>query len=296
MLGALLLALLLRPAPARAQAQAIETAPSSEHPPRVEWKPEWREFGWEDYLITSLAAATAVGTQLIPEQPGRWGQQGTPFDETMRDALRVRSMHGSLYARDASDVLMLVSVTYPFLVDSLSVAWWHHQNPRVATEIGLISLEAMAVSSALQAAVSGLSSRERPYGRRCGAELSERDLDCTERNRYRSFFSGHTSIAFVSAAVTCTHHRNIPLFGGGAPDNLACVLGFANATAVGMLRVAADRHYMTDVLVGAGVGTLTGLALPWFLHYRPAEYRGYPGSLSLRVMPTPGGVGVGGDF
>ncbi len=291
---ALLLALALSASPAAAQQTPI--TPPPEHPARVEWKPEWREFGWEDYLITSLGATTVVGAQLIPEDADRWGPRGTSFDEAVRDAFRVRSVHGSLYARDASDVLMLFSVAYPFLVDSLSVAWWHHQNPRVATEIGLISAEAMAVSSALQATVSGLTSRERPYGRRCGEDLSERNLDCKQSNRYRSFFSGHTSISFVSAAVSCTHHQHIPLFGGGMPDNMVCVVGFANATAVGLLRVAADQHYISDVLMGAAVGTASGLMVPWLLHYMPAQQRGFAPSLSLRVLPTPGGISVGGEF
>ena len=42
--------------------------------------------------------------------------------------------------------------------------------------------------------------------------------------------------------------------------------------------------------------SLTGLALPWFLHYRPSKSRGYPGDLNLRLSAVPGGIGVGGEF
>jgi membrane-associated phospholipid phosphatase len=277
---------------------ALWASPARAEPPPapfVQWQAEWREFGWEDYLLTSLAAATAVGAQLLPEEPERWSGGGVLFDEGARRTLRFRSEHGELYAKDTSDVLMLLSVAHPFLFDSLTVAWWHHQNPRVATEMALISAEVFAVSSAIQATVSGLTSRERPYGRRCGDDLSELNVHCKQRDRYRSFFSGHTSVSFASAAVTCMHHQHIPLYGGGPPEHMTCAIGFANAAAVGLMRVAADRHYVSDVLVGATVGTLTGLTLPWFLHYRPAEER-YARSLSLRVMPTVGGVSIGGDF
>ena len=41
------------------------------------------------------------------------------------------------------------------------------------------------------------------------------------------------------------------------------------ATAVtGVTRVVADRHYASDVVVGAGIGFGVGYGLPWLLHYR----------------------------
>jgi membrane-associated phospholipid phosphatase len=39
---------------------------------------------------------------------------------------------------------------------------------------------------------------------------------------------------------------------------LPCGLGIAAAATTGLLRVAADKHWMTDVLVGWGVGGLIG--------------------------------------
>lgn len=269
-----------------------DTAPQQ----RVEWKPEWREFGWEDWLITSVATATVVGGQLLPEDRSGWGTRGILFDEGARRVLRVRSEHGALYARDGSDVAVLLAIGYPVLIDSLTVAWWHHGESRVATEMALIQGETLAVTSAIQTMVSGLTGRERPYGRRCGDDLAETSLDCKERDRFRSFFSGHTSIAFASAAAFCSHHLHIPLYGGGPSEGVACTLGFVNAAAAGTLRIAADRHYLSDVFTGAALGTFTGFMVPWFLHYRPAKERGHQASLSLRVLPTPGGLSIGGEF
>jgi membrane-associated phospholipid phosphatase len=262
----------------------------------VEWKPEWREFGWEDYLLTSAATAVIVGAQLLPEETEGWGTRGILADEPTRRTLRMRSYHGSLYARDGSDIAVMLAVGYPVLVDSLAVAWWHHGNSQVGVEMALMQAETLAVTSAIQSVVSGLSGRERPYGRRCGGDLADSSLDCKERDRFRSFFSGHTSVSFAAAGAFCSHHLHIPLYGGGGADKLACVLGFANAAAAGTLRIAADRHYLSDVLVGAGLGTFTGFFVPWFLHYRPAKQRGHAASLSLQITPAPGGLGVGGEF
>jgi membrane-associated phospholipid phosphatase len=41
------------------------------------------------------------------------------------------------------------------------------------------------------------------------------------------------------------------------------------AALTGYLRIAADKHYFTDVLVGAIVGSAIGVAVPYFAH-RPS--------------------------
>lgn len=53
----------------------------------------------------------------------------------------------------------------------------------------------------------------------------------------KSFYSGHTALAFASTGWS--YQFSVPI-----------------ALGVGYLRPAANRHYITDVLVGAGVGVL----------------------------------------
>lgn len=69
--------------------------------------------------------------------------------------------------------------------------------------------------------------RSRPCAPSCGID-----------NPTASFFSAHTAIAFSTL--------------GGA--RLSVSLPLSSAT--GALRIGADKHWLTDVLVGAGVGSL----------------------------------------
>jgi membrane-associated phospholipid phosphatase len=64
-----------------------------------------------------------------------------------------------------------------------------------------------------------------------------------------AFPSGHTAQVFMAATFL---HKE---FGRDHP--LYSVLAYATATGVGVLRILNDRHWLSDVLVGAGVGILS---------------------------------------
>jgi membrane-associated phospholipid phosphatase len=64
-----------------------------------------------------------------------------------------------------------------------------------------------------------------------------------------SFPSGHTAQAFTAATIL--HHE----FGCEHP--WVSVVGYSAATGVGILRVMNNKHWISDVLVGAGIGILS---------------------------------------
>lgn len=69
-----------------------------------------------------------------------------------------------------------------------------------------------------------------------------------------SFFSGHTSAAFSSAAFLCA-----------TENEDKCAIGLGLATATGYLRISARKHWTTDVLIGAFVGGTLGYAVPVYI-------------------------------
>ena len=65
----------------------------------------------------------------------------------------------------------------------------------------------------------------------------------------RSFPSGHTATAFMTATMLTKEYGHLsPWIGIGA---------YATATATGLFRVANNKHWLSDVLTGAGVGLLS---------------------------------------
>ncbi|WP_437288517.1 phosphatase PAP2 family protein [Sorangium sp. So ce406] len=302
--GAVAAAALLGAPAARAEAPlaptprsaAAATAPETARP-ELAWDPRWPRFRASEYVATGLLAATAFATLAIPPAEGRWTAVNG-FDGAARDALRIRSDRQREMARDASD-LLLTLMTNQLAADALLVAWWGHGRGSVAWEIALIDIEALALNAAVNGLVAGLTSRERPYRAVCVGPEEEQDRDCRGSKRYRSFFSGHSSTAFTAAGLMCSHHAHLPLYGGGAPDALACVASLGAATAVATLRVVSDQHFATDALTGAAVGTLTGLGLPWLLHYRggaSASTSTRADAVSISFVPAPLGGYLMGRF
>jgi hypothetical protein len=260
------------------------------------WNPAWRKFALGNYVLTGVAVGVSAASSFLPvTNPWR---RTNPVDEWGRRTLGVADYESGQWARDASDLLLSVNLAFPFLVDSLIVGYWYRRSPEVATETALISLEAMAVATFLQGTTSALMQRERPYGRDCGKGIPGELPDCTDdASRYRSFFSGHTSMSFAAAAVTCTHHARFDLFGGAA-DGATCGVALGSATAVALLRVAARKHYLSDVGVGAVVGLASGFLVPELLHYGGSDdgEEGKKSGVSFALYPMANGVSVGGIF
>jgi membrane-associated phospholipid phosphatase len=94
---------------------------------------------------------------------------------------------------------------------------------------------------------------------------------------YRSFYSGHTSTVFASltASAMTLRLRYGEMWWPWVVDGVV-------GTSVAVERVAAGRHFPTDVIVGAMAGTLVGILVP-ALHAKPSP---------LTIAPSPGGLAI----
>jgi membrane-associated phospholipid phosphatase len=263
----------------------------------LELPPTYARFGWGDATITALGGATTLMMAIAkPIEANRKTGAGS-FDNEVRNALRAPSVQGRYLARDTSDVLLSLALTYPFFVDALITAWWFRGSAKVAQEIALVNAEAFAIAGALQGVTNVLAARERPYGQDCGGLLPSRGVDCEGFGRHRSFFSGHATFSFTAASLVCSHHMSFGLFGSRGADVLSCVTAYLLAGTTAALRVVGDMHHATDVITGSLIGTAIGLSVPW-LHYTfgsrsPAAAKE---AFKLRLTPLGAGAALGGTF
>lgn len=125
--------------------------------------------------------------------------------------------------------------------------------------VGTMYLETMLLAAFLPSIAKGSAERIRPFVYNENAPLNDK-LDIEAK---KSFFSGHTTVAFASAVFLST------VYGEYFPDsrykNYIWAGSIFTASLTGFLRYEAGAHFPTDVLVGAVVGSAVGYLIP-YLH------------------------------
>ena len=70
-----------------------------------------------------------------------------------------------------------------------------------------------------------------------------------DNSSFESFPSGHTTVAFAAATVFAMEYREY---------RAVPIIAYSAATAIGLSRIVQNQHWISDVLVGAALGFLTG--------------------------------------
>jgi membrane-associated phospholipid phosphatase len=145
---------------------------------------------------------------------------------------------------------------------------------------GRLLLEAYLVSGVTATLIKFTAGRARPY-----TNLGYGDLKWFQTNDdFLSFPSGHTTVAFATATVL-----------GGVIDRWwAYVPLYSAACLVGTTRIYKDMHWLSDVVLGASVGTLSGLLV------LGADKQNSPDSkvsgAQFHVYPSLNGIGLAVSF
>jgi hypothetical protein len=135
-------------------------------------------------------------------------------------------------------------------------------------------LETIALSETLLQVVKMSVGRQRPFARFDPPGLKGDDDNL-------SFFSGHSTLTFglATSAGVIAHRR------GYATEPYVWITGMSLAASTAYLRIAADKHYLTDVVIGSAFGIASGLTIP---HLMERD--------DVTIVPTGSGVAVLGSF
>ena len=108
-----------------------------------------------------------------------------------------------------------------------------------------------------------------------------------DESNFLSFPSGHTSTAFVGAHLLFKEYKDISPWIG--------IAGYSVASITGAIRVLNKRHWVSDVVAGAGVGMisveLSYLLLPVF--HKMIGVDSSQTSIAIAPVISPNGYGVG---
>ena len=279
---------------------AAPLAPPPSRPlayPPVQWNEDWPRFSIAELIVSAAVTVRNgdLGGALDGPRSAVIELEVPVLDQGARDLLRASSPGRRKGAARLSDMGFRSLVLAPYLLDVVLGALVLHRNPDVALQVALIDFEVLTLAGLTQLLVSRGIGRARPYVTECPPE------GCGG-GPYRSLLSGHAMASFTGAGLLCRQHTELPLFGGGAPDTLACVWALTAASLTGTLRLVADEHWASDVLLGAGMGWLYGYYLPKVLHFHAKKVVAQPSGRSFTWLPTltgtpeSGVLGVMGTF
>ena len=153
-------------------------------------------------------------------------------------------------AHQFSNVTALTSMAFPFalLLDA--------PNRDHTGEILLITLEGALLNAGLINLTKTIAKRPRPFVFNGSAPL---ELKLKQEARY-SFFSGHTAVSSYFTFAGAQMYNDI------YPDSRYRTTVWATAAVLPLLtgygRMRAGKHFLSDVLVGYGVGALLGILVP----------------------------------
>ncbi|MDM8160081.1 phosphatase PAP2 family protein [Labilibaculum sp. K2S] len=75
------------------------------------------------------------------------------------------------------------------------------------------------------------------------------NVERPDHSGFTSFPSGHTAMAFVNAELLWQEYKDVSIWYG--------IAGYSIAASVGIFRVVNNKHWVTDVAAGAGIGILS---------------------------------------
>lgn len=231
---------------------------------------------WLDGGLSAGGAALIAGAVAV-----RQGQEALTSEEIA--ALAPADVNGfdrsaterwSATAADVSDVLVLTLMAAPV---GLAIATpGSRQSWTVAAMYG----EVFLLGNGLVELLKGVTNRARPYAYNDDPNIPD-ELRLEVKTR-RAFPSGHTANAFAAAVFFSSVYAK--LHPASSARTWVWAGSLTAAATTGYVRYQAGRHYPTDIIAGAIIGSLVGWGVPKLHKVAGAN---------LTIAPSEGGTAVG---
>jgi membrane-associated phospholipid phosphatase len=236
-------------------------------------------YDWTaDGIVTGATAAAVITLQLLKNDLAplacKWCTPGSVDGDVAKSVAWSNPATANTLSNVTQLLVPIGAIGYGVLQGYLL------KDPAAGWSDALLITEATSIAMLANVIVKYAVGRARPY-----VWMGNGDPYGDPQDANLSFFSGHTTFTFAVAVSAGTIFLMQKMPGAG------WVLGggLALAAFTGYLRMGAEQHYLTDVLVGAAVGSLVGWAVP-FLFHRPRAPGESPQAGQL--SPAPGGIAI----
>ncbi|MFL5616038.1 MAG: phosphatase PAP2 family protein [Gemmatimonadaceae bacterium] len=223
--------------PAPLAAQATEPAPPAAQIPLFTWR--------DAYLAGGFVAATLALR---------------PVDKYFATRLQDKYTQSNQFLQKVAVIVRTIAEPGAFVIGGSLYVVGRATKQRDMADLGLHGTEAVVVASVFAGGLKDVFGRARPFvhpptdSTGYNPNSWEFGRGFTKGDDYRSFPSGHSVAAFAAAAAVANEsYRWWP--------NMKWPMGVAmygGATLVGVSRMYNNRHWASDVMMGAAIGTFAG--------------------------------------
>jgi membrane-associated phospholipid phosphatase len=214
-----------------------------------------------------------------------------PLDRSIARRLTNERSKANRFLNSASKGVEVIADPGSIIIGSSLYVIGRLTNHPNIEDLGWHGTEAVLLGSGITWIAKGLAGRARPFAT---ADTTAHDFKFGGgfgNTARQSFPSGHTTAAFAAAAaVTSEAERMWPHHFW-----LVAPVMYGGASLVGISRMYHDKHWASDVALGAAVGTFSGLKVVRYSHAHPYN-RIDRAILGLQVVPLPTGETLGLGF
>jgi len=226
-------------------------------------------FTTKDFVV---AGAFAVGTVAM-----------FPLDERLAKHLINPGAQTNNFFKHASTGVEAIASPGAYVIGGTLYAVGRIGHYDRMADLGWHGTEAVIVADVVTYALKGITGRSRPF---VAGDTNPHDFRLFKgfRNGNRqSFPSGHATSAFAAAAAVTAET------GTWWPKSTWVIgpLMYGGATMVGLSRMYHNRHWASDVVLGAAIGTFSGQKIVQYSHAHPTRLD----KALLHVSVSPDGTG-----
>jgi membrane-associated phospholipid phosphatase len=228
-------------------------------------------------LFTYRDAVLAGGLALVT-------LAARPFDDHYAARLQDSSTQANRKLQGLATFVRTVATPGSYYIGGTMYAVGRLSKNDKLADLGWHGTEALIVGELTAFVLKGTIGRQRPSVRPRDANSYKLFRGFSREDRYRSFPSGHATSAFAAAAAVSSETSR------WWPES-RWIIGpvlFTGAALTGVSRMYNNRHWASDVLVGAGIGTFAGLKVVRY-HHSHAGNRLDRWMLAGSLVPAPDG-------
>ena len=238
------------------------------------------------------ADTTKISTEPLFTRRDAWMAVGflaltaaaSPLDERIAQRLQRSGAQNETFFKDASKGVEYIAAPGAFIIGGTLYTVGRLAGNEKMADLGWHGTEAVFVGTGAYMLGKGLFGRARPETTDAKDARSYHLGRGFKGGPYASFPSGHTTTAFAAAsAVTAETSRWWP--------KSTWIIGpamYGGATLVGLSRMYHNKHWASDVAMGALLGTFSGLKVVQYHHSHPDNRldRWILGRTSLTMTPA----------